>query len=153
RIVRVDFPSLAAVVHGKQGPFDIPIEPVQGEVRQYGADDPSLGGATQGGVVAPLFQIAGGEEMPDEAEETLILDLFSQDRQEPLVVEGVEAARDVSLDEPGGSLPFPSDLAERGVTASSWAEAVGVVAELGLVVSFQDQTDHFLEELIRPRRK
>ena len=55
--------------------------------------------------------------MPDQPEEACVLDLFCQDRQEHLVIERVEAARDVAFDEPDRALPFPRDLRERGVTA------------------------------------
>ena len=42
------------------------------------------------------------------------------------------------------------DFLERGVTSSSFTKAMGVIAELNVVVGIQDQAHHFRQEFVTP---
>ena len=49
--------------------------------------------------------------------------------------------------------PLVVDLLQGGVTPAAWTEPVGAVGELRLIIRFQEGADHFLQQLIRPRRQ
>ena len=126
------------------------VESVQVDVGEQGADDPALRRAAQRGLVVPLLEVSGLEHVLDEPEEAVVVDLLAEDRQQDRVVDVVKASFDVTLDEPLRALPVLGDVLQRGVTAQTGPEAVGVVAELRLVVRLQDGAHHLLQQLVRP---
>ncbi len=69
------------------------------------------------------------------------------------MVEPIETLGDVSLDEPRHTSPRLRYFRKGRVTAPSRPEAVRAVGELRLVIRFQKGADHFLQQLVRPRRQ
>ena len=69
------------------------------------------------------------------------------------MIQRPETVGDVALDEPHRSAPLTLDLPQGGVTPASWAEPVGAVGELRLVIRLQQGTDHLLQQLVRPCRQ
>src|SRR5215210_273654 len=68
------------------------------------------------------------------------------------MIQAAEAVRDVPLYEPSRTAPLTLDLRERGVAPTTRPETVRSVAELRLVIRLQDEADHLLHQLVRPRR-
>src|SRR2546425_4358370 len=66
------------------------------------------------------------------------------------MVEVIEAARNVALQEPRGSAPSIVDLPQCCVASAPFSEAVGMVTERRLKVSGEDHSDHFAEQFVRP---
>src|SRR6266545_5646765 len=64
-----------------------------------------------------------------------------------------KALGDIALDEPVGSVPDLDHLAQRGVAAATWAESVGAVGELHVVVRVEQQAYHLGQQLVRPARQ
>ncbi len=69
------------------------------------------------------------------------------------MIASVEAGFDVSFDEPARAVPGLLDDTQCCVTASLGTEPVGMIAELLLVVGFQELPDDLLKKLIRPGRE
>src|SRR5690348_2246887 len=69
------------------------------------------------------------------------------------MVQGPETVGDVALDEPHRPVPLVIDLLQGGMAPAAWAETVRTVRELRLVVRLQQQADHLLQQLVRPRRQ
>jgi hypothetical protein len=94
-----------------------------------------------------MFERIGLTTPPCGVPLSVALNFLHHDR----VVNGVEVRGDVTLDEPRCTSPVMVDGVECASAASFWAEAVGVVGELRLVVGVQEHPDHLLEQLVRPR--
>ena len=69
------------------------------------------------------------------------------------MVKLVKTLRDITFDKPGCSRPFACHLAQCGVTATVGPVTVGAIGKLRLVVRLKQQTYHFTNQLIRPRRQ
>src|SRR4051794_2249439 len=69
-----------------------------------------------------------------------------------MMVNIIKASFDVALDEPLRALPVLGDVLQRGVTAQSGPETMGVGVELRLVVCFQEAAHHFLQQFVGPCR-
>src|SRR5262245_7191502 len=67
------------------------------------------------------------------------------------MIQIVEAAANVSFDEPDGSPPVVVDLSQRGVAPAARSESMRAVAELRLVVRLQQLPHNFLQQLVGPR--
>src|SRR6266511_4516170 len=102
--------------------------------------------------VALYFQISSAEQVGNQPHEAAIMDVLRQNRQQDLVVDAVEAAGEVALDEPRRSTPCIRNLAQRCVATPIRSEAVGAVGELRLVVGLQDHPDDLLQQFVRPGR-
>jgi len=61
--------------------------------------------AAQRFIVCPFFEIPGLEHVGDKPQEPIVVDLFSQYPHHDLVVKGIEAPRNITLDEPSGGGP------------------------------------------------
>src|SRR6266704_3416132 len=61
--------------------------------------------------------------------------IVSRRIEQDLVVQAVEALRDITFDEPGCAIPRTVDLRPGGVAAATRPEAMGMWRELRLVVS------------------
>ena len=70
---------------------------------------------TVGLVVAPAFQIPSLEHAPDQAQEPLVLDALTEDGQQAIMSDGIEASFDVALNEPLDTRPGLANLDECGV--------------------------------------
>src|SRR5262249_56113462 len=69
------------------------------------------------------------------------------------MVQGPKTVGDVALDEPHRPVPLVIDLLQGGMAPAAWAEPVGTVGELRLVIRLQNQAQDFLQQLVRPRRQ
>src|SRR5579884_3763322 len=63
----------------------------------------------------------------------------------------VIGALDIPLDQPRGPMPSPIDRVQSGMTTASRSKAVGMIAELRLVIRFQQGAYHFLQQFVGPR--
>src|SRR5215471_12970267 len=86
------------------------------------------------GVIGPLLEVSCLEEVLDQAQKPVIVEAFPEDGEEELGVNFIEAARDIALDEPSCPIPRVFDRVEGGMAPAMGTEAIGVVAELRLVV-------------------
>ncbi len=68
------------------------------------------------------------------------------------MVDIVEAPLDVTLNKPLGSGAVASGVSKGGVASTLGSESVTVIGELGLIVRFQQEAYHFLQQFIRPGR-
>src|SRR6266511_3365868 len=153
RIADVVQPPVSPVVDGQECRLDIPVQPVQVDVGEQRAQNSALWRTTQRLVVAPILQISGLKQSVDQAQEPAVVDLLGQDRSHDRMVQRPETVGDVAFDEPYRPAPLALDLVQGGVTSAAWAEAVGEVGELRLVIRFQKGADHFLQQLVRPCRQ
>ena len=78
----------------------------------------------------PLLTISSFEQILYEPQETVILDLLSENIEQDLVIDAIEASLDVSLNEPFRSLACMANLRKRGVSPSLLPESVAGVLEL-----------------------
>jgi len=85
-------------------------------------------------MVPPLLQVASLEQGLDQPQEAVIVELFAQGRHEDRVVQRVETGANVPFDEPGRADPLVGDLVKGRMAAPVRAEAVGVWAELRVVI-------------------
>ncbi len=97
--------------------------------------------------------MSGLKQPVDEAQEPAVVDLLTQHRSHDRMVQRPETVGDIALDEPHRPTPLTLDLVQRGMTPTTWAEPVGAIGELRLVIRLQQRTDHFLQQFVRPRRQ
>src|SRR5262249_21423273 len=104
---------------------------------------------------APPFlppQVARPEGFPDQAEESLVRDPLSQQGDQDVVVDLVEAGLDVALDDPGDTGPLGSELTQGRVSPPAGPEAMTTVPEGGsfraVVDRFEDHVDDLLRDLV-----
>ena len=119
-------------------------------LEKIGLNTPPCGTAAERGVIVPILQVSGLEQVGQQPQEAVVVEFLAQDRQQDRVVQTVETLVDIALDEPLDPSPVLGDLPQGGVTTSTGAEPVGVRAELRLVVRFQKGADDFLQQFIRP---
>ena len=124
-----------------------------GYLLRWGRDHPALRTAAERLVVVPVLQVSGPQQPIDQAQEPAVADFLGQDRSHDRMVQGPETVGDVALDEPHRPAPLVIDLLQGGVRPATWAEPVGAAGELRLVVRLQNEADHFLQQLVRPRRQ
>jgi len=104
--------------------------------------------AAQGIAIAPVLHVSRLEHVGYETDQTVVSDVLGQHFQQDLVVDAVEAALDIALDEPLHAPPPLGDLVQCRVATTPLAEAMGAVAELRLIVSVEQETQRFLHELV-----
>src|SRR5439155_22613237 len=104
-------------------------------------------------MVGPGFKIACLEEGAQQAEEPVVVDMLRQDGFQNRVIQTIEARGDIALDKPSRPCPCMSDIVECGMASPSWSEPVCVWSKARLEVGIEDETDDFLQQLIRPGRK
>jgi hypothetical protein len=102
-------------------------------------------------MVAPFLQISGLEQSIDQPQEAVVSNVLGEEGTQHCVIQPIETLGDVSLDEPCCPSPRFGYFRQSSVTALARPEAVGVLGELRLVIRFQQGTDHFLQQLVRPR--
>lgn len=90
------------------------------------------------------------EQSTNQPQEAVVVDLLGQERHQERMIDVVVGTLDVTLNEPGGPVPSPVDRVEGGVTPPTRSEAVGVVAELRLVIRFQQGAYDFLQQFVGP---
>ncbi|HMB08017.1 MAG TPA: recombinase family protein, partial [Isosphaeraceae bacterium] len=147
--VEIDEEEVRIVYRVSPSPFE--GGPQQGRSQHcWGRDHTALRDSAVGGVEPPVLKVSRFEEVTDETQETVIVDFRPENPQDDRVIDLVEARADISLDEPFRPRTSADDLPKCGVTPSSRSESVRTVAELRLVVGFQDGPDHFLEKFVRP---
>ena len=124
------------------------VQFVHVDIGQDRADDGALRRAGVGGVPRPVFHVPCPKEFPDQRDEVFILYPPSQNFCQDVLVYVVEAALDVSFNEPFDSCVGSLNLAQCCVSASSGAEAVGLMVEGRLIDAFQNHVDDLLYELV-----
>jgi site-specific DNA recombinase len=93
-------------------PFD--LSPERGSLQhRWRSQHPSLRSAAVCGIPFPVFHIPSFEQVLDEADESLVIYPFTEDRDHHSVIEAVEAFRDVAFDEPFCALMLMFDFVER----------------------------------------
>ena len=102
-------------------------------------------------MVFPVLQVPGFEHVTDQPEKPLIVDFLRQDPGHYLVAQRPEAIGDIALDEPCGPFPGFADLPQCGMASAAFAEPMGLVRELRLVIRLQDQAYHLADQLAGPR--
>jgi hypothetical protein len=107
---RIDPSCFASGVRRPERVLDLPVQLMEVDVGQQWADDPTLRGPAEGVMVLPVLPIPRFEQVREQPEESVIVDISSDGRQEDRMVDVVEAALDVSLDEPDRPFPRPLDL-------------------------------------------
>ena len=66
------------------------------------------------------------------------------------MIQAPETVGDITLDEPGRSGPHIGYLRQRGMAAPAGTETMRAAGELRLVIRFQQDANHFADDLIRP---
>ena len=77
-----------------------------------------------GHVVLPLLHISGFQDFPHEADERLIVNSFTQDVDQYMVVKAVKARFNVSLDKPFCACEGLLNLRERSMAAPLGSESM-----------------------------
>src|SRR6266536_2151726 len=126
------------------------VQPVEVDVRKDGTDDPALRNSAERRVEPPVLQVSRLQQRPDQPEETAVVDAFSEDAKQDLMIQSVEKLSDVKLEKPGRAGPGVVHLAQRGVAATAPTETMGVLGELRVVVGVQDEPEHLLQQFVRP---
>ena len=88
--------------------------------------------------------------MMDQAQKAVVVQLFTQDAEQDLMVNGVEIGGQIALDEPARPLPRRLDGLERSTASAVGTETVRQWAELRFVIGFEDGANDFLEEFVLP---
>ncbi len=104
-------------------------------------------------MIRPLLEISRLEQGLDESQETIVVEVFTQDRDQGRMIQIIEALSDIALDEPGCTFPGVVDLREGSVAPSGSTKSVGMDTELGFIVRFQNESDNLLQQFVRPTRK
>src|SRR5205823_5367497 len=87
-------------------------------------DYSSLGYPTEGSVERPVLYVSSIQEFSHQVEKSAIMDALAECVEQHLMVEFVEALRDISLDEPGAPPPLVVDFPQCGVTSPFRPKAV-----------------------------
>src|SRR5260221_10896680 len=149
---RVPPSALALVVAGQELCFDKLIQPREVDIGQDGAAHAALRCPAQRRIPAPVLQIPRRQHVAQQPQEAIILDAFSQDRQERLMVEPLKALGNIALKKPLGSLPAMTDSAQCLMTATVEATAMIKDAKLDLKVRTMQQAHHIRDLNFRTAR-
>src|SRR5262249_31907801 len=141
--------SLATVIPWKEYILHESIQAIQVDIGKDGRANSPLGSAAVRFTVCPSLQVSSLKHRADQFQEAIVVNTVSDDREQHLVVDAVEAFGDVSFDEPTCSIPL-GYFVESMVAPKAGTEAKAQLAELRLVVEFQDEFDHLLDQLVRP---
>jgi hypothetical protein len=141
---RVRLPSASVVVSREQHRLGELVQSVEVDVGKDRADHAALRAAAERGMILPVLQVSGLEQFGQQPQEAVVVELLVQGGQEDRMIQPVEALNNVALDIPLDPSPMPGDLPQGGVAASVGPEAVGVPAELRLVIRLQEGANHFL---------
>jgi hypothetical protein len=150
-IFLIGFLLIASRGLGDECLFDELIEPVKVDIGEDRADDSTLRRAAEGGSVVPFFEVSRLEQILDQDQESVVVDLLSEDRHHDRMINIVETSFDITLDEPGCTCPAYEDVTQGCVASPFRSEAVGRGGELWLVVCFQKGAYDFLQQFIGPR--
>src|SRR5208282_2579145 len=95
--------------------FDEPVQVVQVDVGQQRADNTSLRCTAGGFMIPPVFHVSSPEQAVDQRDQSAIVNVSPDDLQQDRVIDVVETAFDVTLDEPNRSAPRLANLSESRV--------------------------------------
>jgi hypothetical protein len=139
-------------VLGDQFPLDKFVELVQVNVTENRRYHTALRASAERVVILPVLQVPGFQHVPDKPQEPLVVNLLRQYPEQDIVIQAAEAVGDVALNKPGYPGPGFAYLPQCGMTPSPFPEAVRPVREDRLVIRLQEETDHFADQFIGPRR-
>jgi hypothetical protein len=88
-------------------------------------------------MVTPYFAVSRFEEFPEHPQKAVVVDMFSKDVCQYGMIDIIEAAFDVSFDEPFGPCPGFVYLGEGRMASPLRSETVGSVRKLGFVICFK----------------
>jgi hypothetical protein len=106
----IDPSRFASGVRRPERVLDVPVQLMEVDVGQQWTDDPPLRRPAEGVIVLSVLHVPRFEQVRQQPKEPVIVDIPSDGRQEDRMVDVVEAALDVSLDEPDRPFPRPLDL-------------------------------------------
>src|SRR5713101_3308956 len=76
--------------------------------------------------------------------------MFCERIEQQVMGQAIEASRYIALDIPRHSGPTLVNVFEGSMASSLWTETMRVIGEARLEVSVQNETKHFLQQLVRP---
>ena len=129
----------------------IPVQLVEVDVGQQGADDASLWRPRRGVFEQLSFHHPSLKEALQESQDFLILDPMPKKLEELLVADRVEVGGNVSFDHPEELrflIGYPGDVAEGTDGTAVRTESKGIAAEVGLIDGFQDHPQGFLDNSV-----
>ena len=85
-------------------------------------------------MVIPFLAVSRFQGSFDQPQEAIVLDVFSKDSHQDVVVDIIETTLDVSFDEPFGPLPYLLDFDEGRMASPFRSESVTVFRELWFVI-------------------
>ncbi len=95
-------------------------------------------------MVGPVFAVSRLQGSFDQSQKAIVVDVFSKNVPQDVVIDILEATLDVSFDEPFRPVPCVMDFCQGRLASPFRSETMAVVRELWLIVGFQDGTDYIL---------
>ena len=95
---------------------------------------------------SPVLQVSGAQVPFNEPQETAVDDLLAENRKEDCMIDVIEAASYVALDEPDGAPPPIVDFAQRGMAPSTLPKPMRSITELRFLVRIQHHPHRFLQK-------
>jgi hypothetical protein len=142
--------SLPSVIFRKQDCFDKLVQFIQVDIAEYWTTHSALRCSAQRLMPAPFFEVSCLEHVSDQHQKSVIVDAFSQDVHENLMVQTAETIGYVALNIPMHALPGLHNFAECCVAAAPWAKPVRMLAKARLKVGVEQVTHHLLQHFRRP---
>ena len=128
------------------------VELVQIDIRQDRTDDTALWSADIGVFVFPLFQVTRFQEFSYQSQKPLIVDAFTKNAYENIMVDVVKESLDVTLYEPSCSRTSLLQGSHSSMTPSVWSKTMRAILKVSLVNCFEYHSYYFLNELVLERR-
>src|SRR6266699_681638 len=95
----------------------------------------------------PFFKISCLEHVLYQPQKSVIVNAFTQNVQEDLVIESPKTVGNVAFDEPMDALPSLYHFTEGCVRSPPWAETMRAVGKSRLKVGVKELAHHFLHDL------
>src|SRR5262249_41039667 len=93
-------PTVPAIVCWEEDLLDELTQPIQIDMTEERAHHPALRRSAQRGVEAPVLQISRLEQVGEEPEDAVIMETLAANRQHDLVIQAIEAVRDIPFNKP-----------------------------------------------------
>src|SRR5579871_6414347 len=85
-----------------------------------------------------------------QAKKTLIMDTFSSDRKQHLMIDVIITSLNIPFEKPLCSCPGVGDFSKSGITSSFRSKPVRVERKQRFIECFQDLAHDLLQQFIRP---
>src|SRR5450432_2293074 len=139
-LIRLSFSSLVVLWH--EFTFHKPVELIEQDIRKQRAEDRTLWNSAQRFVELPFFHISCIQQFFDKSEKPSILDVFSECREDEIMIQAAKTVCDVALNDPGGAFPGVIDFPKSRVAPSFRTEAMRMFAECPIEIGIQDHSHH-----------